>query len=83
MEPTRHIDLEAGFLAAVHNGAHRCGALSICDEISIGWRSRLGSAHLAFGANPGSAAFAKTMGNGHPVGGAIGTGATRAQLGRN
>ncbi len=72
MEPTRHVDPEPGFLEAVRDGAHRCGALLVYDEVSIGWRYRLGGSHLAFGVNPDLAIFAKALGNGHPIGAVIG-----------
>jgi glutamate-1-semialdehyde 2,1-aminomutase len=73
MEPTRHADPAPGFLEAVRDGAHRCGALLVYDEISIGWRFHLGGAHLKFGVNPDIAVFAKALGNGHPIGAVIGT----------
>ena len=73
MEPTRHHDPVPGFLEAVRDGAHRCGALLVYDEISIGWRYCLGGSHRKLGVNPDLAVFAKAMGNGHPVGAVIGT----------
>lgn len=73
MEPTRHADPEPGFLEAVRDGAHKCGALLVYDEISIGWRFHLGGSHLKFGVNPDIAIFAKALGNGHPMGAVIGT----------
>jgi glutamate-1-semialdehyde 2,1-aminomutase len=73
MEPTRHQDPAPGFLEAVRDSAHRCGALLVFDEISIGWRFHLGGSHLKFGVNPDIAVFAKALGNGHPIGAVIGT----------
>ena len=73
MEPCRHHDPEPGFLEFVRDGAHRCGALLIFDEVSIGWRLVYGGAHLRFGVTPDTAAFAKALGNGHPIGAVIGT----------
>lgn len=73
MEPTRHADPEPGFLEAVRDGAHKCGALLVYDEISIGWRFHFGGSHLKFGVNPDIAIFAKALGNGHPMGAVIGT----------
>ena len=73
MEPARHHDPEPGFLEFVHDGAHKHGALLIFDEITIGWRCCLGGIHLKFGVNPDIAMFAKTLGNGHPIGAVLGT----------
>lgn len=73
MEPCRYQDPEPGFLEYVRDAAHRCGALLIFDEITIGWRLHLGGAHLKLGVHPDLAIFAKAMGNGHPIGAVIGT----------
>ena len=75
MEPCRYHDPEPGFLEFVRDGAHRHGALLIFDEITIGWRLVLGGSHLRFGVNPDIAIFAKSLGNGHPIGAVIGTSA--------
>jgi len=73
MEPCRYHDPEPGFLEFVRDQAHKAGALLIFDEITIGWRLTLGGSHLKFGVTPDMAAFAKTMGNGHPMAAIIGT----------
>ena len=73
MEPCRNCDPEPGFLECVRDGAHRHGSLLIFDEVSIGWRLVYGGAHLKFGVHPDIAAFAKALGNGHPIGAVIGT----------
>ena len=73
MEPARHNDPDPGFLEFVRDKAHQCGALLVFDEITIGWRMNLGGIHLKFGINPDMAIFAKTLGNGHPIGAIIGT----------
>ena len=73
MEPCRHHDPDPGFLEFVRDGAHRCGALLVFDEVSVGWRLVHGGAHLRFGVAPDIAAFAKALGNGHPIGAVIGT----------
>ncbi|PKO22928.1 MAG: class III aminotransferase [Chloroflexi bacterium HGW-Chloroflexi-1] len=72
MEPCRSADPEPGFLEFVRDGAHKCGALLIFDEITIGWRLHLGGAHLRFGVCPDLAIFAKALGNGHPIAAVIG-----------
>jgi len=73
MEPCRHRDPEPGFLEFVRDGAHAKGALLVFDEVSIGWRLCYGGAHLRLGVNPDLAIFAKSLGNGHPMGAVIGT----------
>ncbi len=73
MEPCRYHDPAPGFLEYVRDEAHRCGALLIYDEITIGWRLRYGGAHLGLGVYPDIAVFAKALGNGHPIGAVIGT----------
>ena len=73
MEPCRHQEPDAGFLRHVRDGAHRAGALLVFDEITIGWRIRLGGVHLEIGVDPDMAIFAKALGNGNPIGAVIGT----------
>ncbi|MEN6357278.1 MAG: aminotransferase class III-fold pyridoxal phosphate-dependent enzyme [Armatimonadota bacterium] len=73
MEPCRYNNPEPGFLEFVRDSAHKCGALLIFDEITIGWRLHFGGAHLKLGVNPDIAVFAKALGNGHPVAAIIGS----------
>ncbi len=73
MEPTRHTDPDPGFLEGVRERCDRLQSPLIFDEISIGWRLCLGGAHRKFGVNPDIAVFAKAIGNGFPIGAAIGT----------
>ncbi|HOW72519.1 MAG TPA: aminotransferase class III-fold pyridoxal phosphate-dependent enzyme [Phycisphaerae bacterium] len=73
MEPSRFHPPDSGFLELVRDGTHRCGALLIFDEITIGWRLCLGGAHLKLGVHPDMAVFAKALGNGHPMAAIIGT----------
>lgn len=73
MEPCRQTAPEPGFLEFVRAAARRAGALLIFDEITMGWRLRLGGAHLAFRVEPDLAVFAKALGNGHPIAAVIGT----------
>jgi glutamate-1-semialdehyde 2,1-aminomutase len=72
METTRHSDPAPGFLEGVRELCHSVGAVLVFDEISIGWRLRLGGAHLRFGVDPDIAVFAKAMGNGHPMAAILG-----------
>ena len=73
MEPCRSYHPEPGFLEHVRDQTHRCGALLIFDEVTIGWRLCYGGAHLQYGIYPDMAIFAKALGNGHPIGAVIGT----------
>jgi glutamate-1-semialdehyde 2,1-aminomutase len=73
MEPARNSDPDPGFLQFVRDETHRCGALLIFDEITIGWRLHFGGSHLRFGVMPDIAVFAKALGNGFPIGAIIGT----------
>jgi glutamate-1-semialdehyde 2,1-aminomutase len=73
MEPCRNSDPDAGFLELVRKETHRCGALLIFDEITIGWRLNYGGAHLRSAVMPDIAVFAKALGNGFPIGAVIGT----------
>lgn len=73
MEPCRDSDPEEGFLEYVREQAHKCGALLIFDEITIGWRLCYGGSHLKFGVTPDIAIFAKALGNGYPIGAVMGT----------
>lgn len=75
MEPCRHQLPAPGFLDAVREGANRVGALLVFDEITIGWRLCYGGAHLMLDCTPDIAVFAKSLGNGHPIGAIIGTAA--------
>jgi glutamate-1-semialdehyde 2,1-aminomutase len=73
MEPCRYTDPEPGFLELARDGAKKCGALLIFDEITIGFRLAPGGAHLKYNVNPDMAVFAKALGNGHPIAAVIGT----------
>lgn len=73
MEPCRSEDPEPGFLQMIKDETHRCGALFVFDEITIGWRLNFGGAHLRFNVSPDIAVFAKALGNGFPIGAIIGT----------
>ena len=73
MEPCRYHDPQAGFLDFVREQTHKCGAMLVFDEITIGWRLCFGGSHLKLGVNPDIAFFAKALGNGHPLGAVVGT----------
>lgn len=73
MEPTRYDEPQNGFLHKVRKLTHKCGALLVIDEITIGWRLCYGGAHKHYGIEPDMAFFAKALGNGHPIAAVIGT----------
>lgn len=73
MEPARHHDPDTGFLEFVRDGAHKCGAMLIFDEITIGFRLNIGGIHMKLGIYPDIAVLAKALGNGHPIGAILGT----------
>ncbi|MFH1979272.1 MAG: aminotransferase class III-fold pyridoxal phosphate-dependent enzyme [Patescibacteria group bacterium] len=60
------------FLHEVKKIAKKIGAVLIFDEISSGWRSVAGGAHLLYKVNPDIAVFAKAMSNGYPMSAIIG-----------
>ena len=76
MEPTRNTPPAAGFLAGVRQLCDECGAKLVFDEVTTGFRLRLGGAHLDYCVEPDMAVFAKALGNGHPIAAIIGKAAT-------
>ena len=75
MEPLRSSYPEPGYLEMVRDECRRAGALLVFDEITIGWRLAPGGSHLRLGVTPDIAAFAKALGNGHPMGAVVGSAA--------
>jgi glutamate-1-semialdehyde 2,1-aminomutase len=73
MEPVRNYQPEPGFLERVKELAEGMGAVLIFDEVTSGWRSNTGGAHLLYGVSPHMAVFAKAMSNGYPMAAVIGT----------
>ncbi|MCE9589698.1 MAG: aminotransferase class III-fold pyridoxal phosphate-dependent enzyme [Planctomycetes bacterium] len=76
MEPTRSVDPAPGFLEGIREMCDKHGAKLVFDEVSIGWRMRLGGAHLLYGVTPDVAVFAKALGNGFPIAAVLGKAAT-------
>ncbi len=72
MEPFRNTEPDSGFLEGVRELCDQCGAVLIYDEISSGWRFKLGGIHLEFGIEPDMTVYAKAIGNGHPMGAILG-----------
>jgi glutamate-1-semialdehyde 2,1-aminomutase len=76
MEPTRSVPPAPGFLEGVRTLCDECGAKLVFDEVTTGFRLRLGGVHLDYGVTPDAAVFAKALGNGHPIAAVIGKAAT-------
>ena len=74
MEPIRSKQPQPGFLEGVRTIADEAGAVFIFDEISSGFRTNTGGAHLVFGVDPDIAVFSKALGNGYPIAAIIGKG---------
>jgi glutamate-1-semialdehyde aminotransferase len=72
MEPIRFDRPSGGFLEKVREIATRAGAVLVFDEITAGWRHRLGGSHLMLGVEPDMAAYAKSISNGHPMAAVVG-----------
>jgi glutamate-1-semialdehyde aminotransferase len=72
MEPMRHTEPKDNFLQKVRDIANKNKIVLIFDEISSGFRSRVGGAHLIFGVTPDIAVFGKAMSNGYPMAAVIG-----------
>jgi glutamate-1-semialdehyde 2,1-aminomutase len=75
MEPARQDLPQPGFLQAVRAETQRRGVLLVFDEITIGFRIRVGGVHRDLGVCPDLAIFAKALGNGHPMAAVLGTAA--------
>lgn len=74
-EPVRHSQPKKGFLQNLRDTANKIDAVLIFDEVTSGWRMKVGGIHLLYAINPDIAVFAKGMSNGYPMGAIIGTSA--------
>lgn len=72
MEPMRHKEPKNDFLKKVRQIANKIGAVLIFDEISSGFRLRLGGIHQSFGITPDIVLYAKSISNGYPMGVMVG-----------
>jgi len=73
MEPLRSALPPPGYLEAVKRLAHQHGAILIFDEVSSGWRLRIGGAQEYVGVTPDMTVLAKAMSNGYPMGAVVGS----------
>jgi glutamate-1-semialdehyde 2,1-aminomutase len=72
LEPIRGTEPSNEFLEYLSNIQEKHNIVIIIDEISAGFRVRLGGAHLNFNYKPDIAVFSKGLGNGYPIGAIIG-----------
>lgn len=72
MEPLRSEVPPDGYLAGVRKLCDEHGAVLIFDEVSCGFRTRLGGIQEFVGVTPDMAVFAKAMSNGYPMGAVVG-----------
>lgn len=72
VEPIRHHEPEDDFLGKIRRIADKIGAVLIFDEITSGWRMRVGGVHELYNVYPDIVVYAKAMGNGFPIAALIG-----------
>ena len=68
IEPCRDKVVEKKFLSKLRKLATKFNTVLIFDEITSGWRTRLGGVHLDIGVNPDLVVYGKTIANGVPMG---------------
>jgi len=73
MEPLRSDIPPEGYLEGVKKICHANKALLIFDEVSCGWRTRIGGIQEYTGVIPDISVFAKSMSNGYPMGVVVGS----------
>lgn len=74
MEPMRHQEPKDNFLRKVRKIADEIGAVLVFDEITSGWRMRVGGIHGLYGVRPDIAVYGKAMSNGFPMAAIVGKG---------
>jgi len=74
MEPIRHNYPENDFLSKVQELANQNKAVLIFDEITSGFRMRVGGVYPLFKTQPDMVVYAKGMSNGYPMASVIGRG---------
>ena len=72
MEPARTQLPPAGYLAGVKKLVEAHDGVLIFDEVSCGWRLRIGGVQEAVGVTPHMTVVAKAMSNGYPMGAVVG-----------
>ena len=72
VEPIRYQEPKNDFLTEIRLLADEIDAVLIFDEITSGWRMRLGGIHPLYNVYPDIAVYGKAMGNGFPMAAVIG-----------
>ena len=72
MEPARSELPAPGYLAGVKALVEKHDGVLIFDEVSCGWRLRIGGVQQAVGVTPHMTVVAKAMSNGYPMGAVVG-----------
>jgi glutamate-1-semialdehyde aminotransferase len=72
MEPVHSYEPKPGFLEGVRKIADQNDIVLVFDEITIGWRMRVGGVHMNYNVIPDIAVYAKTMSNGYPMAAIVG-----------
>lgn len=72
LEAVRSVEPELEFLGTIRDYTRKNNIVFIVDEITSGWRLRVGGAHMIYKLEPDIAVFAKGMSNGYPMGAIIG-----------
>lgn len=72
MEPLRSELPPEGYLAGVRKLCDERGVVLIFDEVSCGFRTRIGGIQELVGVTPDMAVFAKSISNGYPMGAVVG-----------
>jgi glutamate-1-semialdehyde 2,1-aminomutase len=72
MEPLRSELPPEGYLAGVRKLCDERGVVLIFDEVSCGFRTRLGGIQQLVGVTPDMAVFAKSISNGYPMAAVVG-----------
>lgn len=72
MEPLRSELPPEGYLAGVRNLCDERGVVLIFDEVSCGFRTRIGGIQELVGVTPDMAVFAKSISNGYPMAAVVG-----------
>ena len=72
MEPLRSELPPAGHLAGIHKLCREHGVVLIFDEVSSGFRIRVGGVQELAGVTPDMAVFAKAISNGYPMAAVVG-----------
>jgi glutamate-1-semialdehyde 2,1-aminomutase len=74
LEPIRHQDPKKGFLEGIRKIADEIDAVLVFDEITSGWRMRMGGMHETYNVLPDIVVYGKAMSNGYPMAALVGKG---------